>query len=81
MKTIDIYHTSITYVWNKSFSYVTNKLYTCVDRLSVYQEAIMIRDLYIEYDDGYFDILDSEYMWPVSKIMPLRIKYLIVCIT
>jgi len=50
------------YAWNKPFYCVVNKLYTFVDRLPVCQEAIMIRDLCIEYDDGFFDILDSEQM-------------------
>ena len=46
------------YAWNKPFFCVVNKLYTFVDHLPVCQEAMMIRDLCIEYD--FFDILDSE---------------------
>ena len=48
--------------WNKPFYCVVNKLYKFVDRLLICQEAIMIRNLCIEFDDGYFDVLDSEQM-------------------
>ena len=59
---IDWYkHNICPYAWNTLLYYVDNILYTFVDSLPVYQEA-MIRDLCIEHDDGYFDILDSEQM-------------------
>ena len=56
-----LYYTH-TFSWNKPCYCVVNKLHKFVDHSQICQEAIIIRDLCIEYDDGYFNVLDSEQM-------------------